>query len=114
MLDIVEGNNTQLDRPLFWHFPIYLQAADKQNENRDVKFRTRPGSAVRYGDYKLHHYFEDNGFELYNLKNDIGEKNNLIDVEVEKANEMKEMLRKWQKETNAPIPSSLNPDYKEE
>jgi len=114
LLDIVEGNNTQLDRPLFWHFPIYLQAADKQNENRDVKFRTRPGSAVRYGDYKLHHYFEDNGFELYNLKNDIGEKNNLIAVEVEKANEMKAMLSKWQKETNAPIPTEINPDYKGE
>ena len=33
------------------------------NENRDSLFRTRPGSVIRKGDWKLHYYFEDNGVE---------------------------------------------------
>ena len=47
------------ERPLFWHFPIYLQGYNiNNNENRDSIFRTRPGSVIRKGDWKLHYYFE--------------------------------------------------------
>lgn len=114
LASLVQGKKNQLDRPIFWHFPIYLQAITKENENKDLKFRTRPGSVVRYGDYKLHHYFEDNDYELYNLKTDIGEKNNLIEIETKKAEELKALLHQWQKDTNAPIPTELNPKFKGE
>lgn len=114
LVSVVQGKNAQLDRPLFWHFPIYLQAITKENENKDPKFRTRPGSVIRYGDYKLHHYFEDNDYELYNLKSDIGEKNNLIAIELGKAEELKALLHKWQKDTNAPIPTEINPKFEGE
>ena len=61
-----------MERSLFWHFPIYLQGYNvENNENRDSLFRTRPGSVIRKGDWKLHYYFEDNEIELYNLKDDI-------------------------------------------
>jgi len=76
---------TEMDRPLFWHFPIYLQAYNvHDNENRDSLFRTRPGSVVRYNEWKLHYYFEDEGIELYNLNDDIGERNNLASVNQQK------------------------------
>lgn len=101
------------ERPLFWHFPIYLQAYNvNENENRDSLFRTRPGSVVRFGDWKLHQYFEDGGLELYNLKEDIGERTNLVKVHPGKVEELLDILNSWRKETNAPIPDKLNPDFK--
>ncbi|WP_420321189.1 sulfatase [Flagellimonas sp.] len=100
-------------RPLFWHFPVYLQAVVGQNENRDPKFRTRPGSVVRYGKWKLHHYFEDDALELYNLEDDLGEKYNLVDTFPEKAEELYQLLEQWRSDTNAPIPTETNPEYQQ-
>lgn len=97
-------------RPLFWHFPIYLQGGN--SECQDPLFRTRPGSAIRLGDWKLIWYFENNDFELYNIKEDIGEKNNLYSTHTQKAKELLAILKDWQQETNSPIPKKLNPDYK--
>ena len=102
------------DRPLFWHFPIYLEAYfnDGPFETRDNKFRTRPGSAVRFGKWKLLEYFEDGGLELYNLDEDIGEKHNLAKTSPGKAKELLAMLQSWRSELKAPIPSKLNPEYR--
>lgn len=109
---VLEGEQKEMDRPLFWHFPVYLGAFKKHNnENRDSLFRTRPGSVVRYGDWKLHYYFEDNGIELYNLAEDIGERNNLVKQNPEKKEELMGYLENWWKETSAPIPTALNPGY---
>ncbi|MCV9386647.1 sulfatase [Reichenbachiella ulvae] len=110
---ILEGKESELNRPLFWHFPIYLQAYNKtMNETRDPLFRTRPGSVVRQGVWKLHYYFEDNEVELFNLSEDIGERNDLSTVEAEKKEELLSLLENWWEETNAPIPTEMNPDYK--
>lgn len=109
---ILEEQESVLDRPLFWHFPVYLGAFQKHdNENRDSLFRTRPGSAVRYGDWKLHYYFEDDGIELYNLKDDIGEQVDLADAKPQEKEELLNYLEDWWEQTNAPIPRTLNPEY---
>ena len=47
---------------LYWHYPHYSNQG------------SAPASAVRAGDYKLIEFYEDNHIELYNIKNDIGEK----------------------------------------
>ena len=108
----LEGKEETLERPLFWHFPIYLQAYNvKDNENRDPLFRTRPGSVIRKGDWKLHYYFEDNAIELYNLSEDIGERNNLVEKNPEKKEELLKILKKWWEETEAPIPKTKNFEY---
>ena len=100
------------ERPLFWHFPIYLEAAVSEDyETRDALFRTRPGSVVRVGDWKLHQYFEDRGLELYNLKDDIGERQNLTESNPEKTQELLEILEEWRERTGAPVPTELNPEY---
>lgn len=100
------------NRPLFFHFPFYLQAYKVgQDDGRDDLFRTRPGSVIRLGDWKLHHYFEDDGLELYDLKNDPGERINLANAKPEVAAELYEKLDNWRKETVAAIPSELNPAY---
>ena len=108
------NNHKNLDRALFWHFPVYIQSKNWKGfsfENRDSLFRTRPGSVVRKGDWKLHYYFEDKSVELFNLKTDINEKTNLIDEFPEKADQLKSLLEYWWKETKAPIPNKLNPEY---
>jgi arylsulfatase A-like enzyme len=99
-------------RALYWHFPIYLQAYSVGNDDgRDPLFRTRPGSAMRLGKWKLHEYFEDGKFELYDLSKDINERKNLADSMPEKVAELKKMLYAWRAETKAPVPTEKNPKY---
>ena len=112
LLPLLVQNKVVEERPFFWHFPIYLQGYDiKDNENRDSLFRTRPGSLIRKGDWKLHYYFEDHGIELYNLKDDISERNNLAEIQVDKREELADELKAWWEKTDAPIPNAINPLY---
>ena len=99
-------------RGLYFHFPVYLEAYRFQlDEGTDPLFRTRPGSVLIKDNWKLHHYYEDNKFELYNLKEDISESNNLAKINNKKMNELLIDLDNWIKTKNAPIPSKLNPYY---
>jgi arylsulfatase A-like enzyme len=103
------------NRDLFFHFPIYLQKYSKGNDgSRDPLFRTRPGSVIISGNWKLHHYFEDDALELYNLENDLGEKNNLATSNPQKADELFKKLETWRLKTNAPIPTEKNSYYSSE
>ena len=98
------------DRPLFWHFPIYLEHGNE--ETGDIYFRTRPGSVVQYQGWKLHEYFEDGHLELYNLGAEIDEKKNLDSTYPDKTREIHQMLEQWRMNTKAPVPEEVNPDYK--
>jgi arylsulfatase A-like enzyme len=109
ILPVLLGRGEINQRPLFWHFPVYLQNGNQ--ETQDLKFRTRPGSAIRLSDWKLIQYFENNELELYNLKEDIGEQHNLADTETAKREELLEILERWRNDTNAPVPVELNPEY---
>jgi len=109
IMPLLRGSSPLKPRPLFWHFPIYLQGS--MDGARDSKFRTRPGSAIRLGDWKLHEYFEDGGIELYNLKDDISEATDLAKANPAKAKELHTILADWRKAVNAPIPTEKNPDY---
>jgi arylsulfatase A-like enzyme len=60
--------------------------------------------AVRQGDWKL--VFVKNSYELYNLKADIGEKNNLAAKYPEKLSELKEKYKKWRNEMGTPMGDS--------
>ena len=100
------------ERDLFFHFPIYLQAYNmKTDDGRDPLFRTRPGTVVISGKWKLHQYFEDGSLELYNLENDIGERNNLIDNQPEVLKKLLQKIEVWRKNVDAPIPTKTNLDY---
>ncbi len=111
---------------IFWHFPAYLEAyKGLKDHSRDTVFRTRPVSVIRKGDWKLLMFHEewmlDGGYEkisentsveLYNLKTDLAENNNLCNTEVEKRNELLEELIQWQDEIQAPISTEPNPQYR--
>ena len=100
------------ERELYFHFPVYLEPYSvKRDGGRDPLFRTRPGTVIIKDNWKLHHYYEDNQFELYNLEKDISESNNLIDINIEKKDELLSKLNNWRKTRHAPIPSKLNTYY---
>ena len=105
------GLLTQKGKPdrdaLYWHFPAYLEGYTAQHG----PFRTTPAGAVRKGDWKLIEYFEDGTLELYNLKNDIGETNNLAKQNPDKTRELHQLMVQWRKKTNAPVPTEKNPEY---
>ena len=59
---------TRDQRPLIWHFP---------NNWGPKGPGIGPSSAIRVGDWKLIHYYENRPVELFNLAEDLGEANNL-------------------------------------
>ena len=100
------------ERALYFHFPIYLEAYNVQKDNGyDPIFRTRPGSVIIKDNWKLHHYFEDNILELYNLEDDVSELKDLSQENKEIALELFNELKKWRERRKAPIPNKINSDY---
>lgn len=106
---LVGEEETKYDRKLYWHFPIYLQGY--MNDARDPLFRTRPGSVIRKGKWKLHEYFEDGDVLLYNLEEDPGEQHNVAAEHPEVVDELHASLKAWHKKLDAPIPFEKNPAY---
>jgi len=80
---------------IYWHYPHYHSAG------------IGPCGAIRSGDYKLIEWFDeticgtDNRYELYNLKEDIGEKNDLSKKMPRKVKELKRMLADWRVKVDA-------------
>ena len=90
---------------LYWHYPNYIGAGHPNP--------ARPCSVIRKGDWKLIESLEDRHVELYNLKEDLGEKNDLASRMPEKAKELGRMLQQWRKEADVQMPRP-NPEYVEE
>jgi len=92
---LLEGADS-LDRDaLYWHYPHYHHLGYK------------PSGAIRMGDYKLIEWYEEtlwglpDQVSLYNLKEDIGETNDLSRVLPELAVEMRSRLHRWRRSVNA-------------
>jgi arylsulfatase A-like enzyme len=98
-------------RPLFWHFPAYLQSYARTDQQRDVLYRSRPCSIIRLGNWKLHEYFEDGGLELYDLAVDPGESKNLAEARPEVRERLHARLKRWREEIGAPVPREPNPHF---
>lgn len=107
---------------IYWHFPGYLNSA--VTRGRDPFLRTRPVSVIRKGDWKLHLYHEEwhldggreslasnNAVELYNLANDVGERNNLSLKQQGKRDEMLHDLFAWFDSARVLLPKEANPEY---
>jgi arylsulfatase A-like enzyme len=101
MAPLLKGKEKLSRDAIFWHYPHYGNQGGS------------PGSAIRSGNYKLLEYFEDGHLELYDLDNDIGETENLIDSRSEIADSLYEQLKKWRLEVKARYPSD-NPAFQPE
>ena len=109
LMPLIEQSGTIKRRSLFWHFPAYLEAY--QGGKSKGPWRTTPVGAVRQGNWKLMEFFEDGRLELYNLKDDIGERNNLVEKMPAKADELYRIMVNWRKRVKAPVPTEMNPLY---
>lgn len=114
LVPVLTGTPPDPERVIFWHFPAYLQSYSRTvAEQRDPLFRSRPCSVVRQGDWKLHHYYEDDANELYNLRSDIGETQNLATIEPARTAALRTLLDNWLQSTRADIPRAPNPQFDE-
>jgi len=126
LLPLLKGEGSLQRQAIFWHFPGYLNSPVIRGRELDVRtgFRTRPISVIHKGDWKLHLFVEEwqldggrakltqnSAVELYNLKDDIGERNNLANASTAKRDELLDDLLAWQKSVQAPLPSRPNPNY---
>lgn len=98
MLPLLRGQGSAKDRAFYWHYPHYGNQGGS------------PGGAVRLGDYKLIEFYEDNHIELYNLRDDLGEKHDLSAASPEKAAELRRMLHEWRDGIGAAMPTP-NPNH---
>ena len=100
---------------LYWHGPHYLEGSSKTKHPEELireVWRCVPSGTIRKGDWKLIENFEDNTMELYNLKEDIGELNELSTKNPRKVAELLKDLKEWRASVNAPVPTELNPEYR--
>jgi len=98
-LGLLSGKKEKLDREaIYWHFPGYLGAGKGS-------WRTTPAGSIRAGDWKLQEFFEDGRVELYNLKDDIGEKKDLAKAMPDKRDELHRKLVAWREAVKAPMPT---------
>lgn len=127
LLPVFKGESTLDRKELFWHFPAYLESySNMKEQSRDTLFRTRPVSVVRKDEWKLMLFHEEwtldggrenlsknNAVELYDLRSDLGERNNLASQETAKRDELLDELLEWINDVKAPLPSARNPEYNE-
>ena len=117
LLPLMNGDSIS-QRSIFWHYPLYLAGQVAQDRvvpvagTNHLYWRGVPSSAICNGDWKLIHFLEDDHVELYNVVEDVSETNNLAQANAAKADELLQELNRWRKETNAPMPSEINPAFK--
>lgn len=80
----------------------FLTGKSKDNPHDVLYWRFGAQSAIRKGNWKLVK-LEDGYTELYNLEEDIGEKNNLNSKNQEKVKELSDLLAKWDSELAEPL-----------
>lgn len=96
---VVRDAQTTVNREtLYWHYPHYYET-------------TTPVSAVRAGNWKLLEYFEDGRRELFQLRDDPTEMQDLAAMMPEKVAELSKQLLAWRSEVDAQLPRP-NPSYR--
>lgn len=93
---LIQTGTSVRNRDLFWHYPNKWGASG-------------PGigttSTIRSGDWKLIYWYKDQHFELYNITNDIGEKNNLAEAQSDLVKELASKLGNYLRSVDAQRPS---------
>lgn len=91
LLPLLRGRRLE-PRPLYWHYPHYSNQGGE------------PGSAIREGEWKLIEFHKDQRKELFNLKQDEGERTNLAARHPEVAQSLWRKLDEWRRRSGAVMP----------
>jgi arylsulfatase A-like enzyme len=111
LLPVFRDPAIHAERPMFFHFPLYL--GGEEGVSRELPaydtgapmWRAVPSTTLIRGDWKMIWYYEYDKYELFNLADDVSEKNNLAGQLPEKEQSLLKEIREWVKATGAPIPS---------
>lgn len=95
LVPILKGQTQELHDATYFHYP------HRSNQ------KGSPSSAIRKGDHKLIVFFNDGHRELYDLKQDIGEKENLAARMPQLADSLHVELKSWWKEVDARFPEGF-------
>ncbi len=87
------------ERAVYWHYPHYANQG------------SRPGGAVRKGNFKLIEFYEDGRRELFDVAKDLSESRNLAPEKPDVVAALAAELAAWRKEVGARMPKP-NGDYK--
>ncbi|QDU21033.1 sulfatase [Urbifossiella limnaea] len=94
----LRGGSPPARDALYWHYPHYHPGG------------ATPYSAARFGDWRLVEFFETGKLELYNLKDDVGERTDLSARDPALTTRLRERLTAWRQSVAAQVPTP-NPDY---
>ncbi len=83
LVSLLAGGNTLDRKSLYWHYPHYSNQGGF------------PGGAIRSQDWKLIERFEDGKVQLFNLSDDVGERDDLADREADRVARMRGDLHAW-------------------
>ena len=90
---VLKGEARPERKAMFWHFPA--------GEKLTRACGTDGGTVIQEGNYKLIDWYNTNTFELYNLKDDLGEHYDISQDMPKKAQELLAKTQAWRKEVNA-------------
>lgn len=93
LVPLLKGQPVE-QRSLFWHYPHYGNQGGA------------PGGAIRNGNWKLIEWYENGELELFNLKDDIGEHNNLTKQYPERVRLLRSKLKAWRESVEAKMPTA--------
>ena len=96
-LPALMGKNSSTHRPFYWHCP--------NNWYTVQGYGYGASSAIRQGDWKLVYSHRTREAELFNLREDIGEKHNLLTQYPRKAQQLKKKLRHYLRKVKAQMPT---------
>lgn len=86
------------ERALCWHYPHYGNQGGA------------PAAAIRKGNHKLIHWFEEDRVELFDLSTDPSEKNDLALARPDLVDALEAELKAWQEDVGAKFPTP-NPNF---
>ncbi len=95
---LLKGTGKPQRAALYWHYPHYSNQLSK------------PGGAIRTGDWKLIEFYENGRRELFNVGTDMRESRNLAAQEPARVEELAQLLDDWRKAVGAQR-MTPNPNY---
>ncbi len=96
VVGLLDGDRKLQRDSLYWHYPL----------DRPHFLGGMSAGAIRQGNYKLIEFFDNGKLELYDLKTDLRERENLAHRMPEKAAQLRAKLARWRAAVGAAVPAS--------
>lgn len=96
LLPVLQQTGMPDREELFWHYP---------HHQHYQLGGAMPYGAIRSGDFKLIEFFNDMRVELYNLRDDVGERHDLAKADPDKAARLRQRLHAWRDDVGSQMPT---------